>query len=166
MEQDRHFRSHDIVYELTLCTPGLRRIPAASIPHGEWESPLECKGLNIHHQIVLNHLQKAGFKKKFVFGCLMNWVWKTRWTETHVFDDAPKIKRAWLGNFDASTVQPRYGTLKLPLISNSAELFSWNQAGSKRCLWKPLDSVFQTKTTEVQYWWNHGSARKIGKHYR
>ena len=35
IEQDRHISSHDIAYEL-----------------------------NIHHQTVLNHLQKVGFRKK------------------------------------------------------------------------------------------------------
>ena len=35
IEQDRHISSHDIAYEL-----------------------------NIHHQTVFNHMQKAGFKKK------------------------------------------------------------------------------------------------------
>ena len=35
IEQDRHISSHDIAYEI-----------------------------NIHHQTVLNHLQKVGFRKK------------------------------------------------------------------------------------------------------
>ena len=60
--------------------------------------------LNIHHQTVLNHSQKTGFKKKLD-------VWMTHelsvknemHRDTHIFDEWPKIKKARLGSFVAST---------------------------------------------------------------
>ena len=64
IEQDQHISSHDIAYEL-----------------------------NIHHQTVSNHLQRAGLKKKLDF-----WVShelsvkkQDRPTHTRIFDDSPKM---------------------------------------------------------------------------